>query len=88
MSIMNMLDYYPIIQKEYATLNDIKLITNCNNSDSYIIMYDLVHECKKKNCKYFINNNNIFIPMTMFIDYFKLNVDRLRRYHNSLSEFF
>lgn len=88
MKLLNMLDYYPCVNKSFTNYEDIKKLMNNDFRQMCTIIIELIKDCNKNNIKYYMTNNNIYIPSTVVSNYFNLNVKNLKKYHDSLDEFF
>ncbi len=87
MRFMSLLDYYWVIDKEFADKKDVIKLIGCSEVEAVCILNEVIKN-KEDNYKYYKTKDNIIIPMYIFIKYFKLNNERIIKYHNSLCEFF
>lgn len=86
---MKYLDFFYDIQKEWATEKEVSKICSCSRSDADLILQELEYEAQSRNIKTFKQNNQIYIPMSLFLEYIgDAKVDRINRYHQSLIEFY
>ena len=86
---MKYLDFFYDIQKEWASEQEISKICSCSKSDAFLILQELESKAKNRNLNTFRKNNQIYIPMTLFLEYIgDTRVDRIKRYHRSIIEFY
>ena len=67
---MKYLDFFYDIQKEWATEKEVSKICSCSRSDADLILQELEYEAQSRNIKTFKQNNQIYVPMSLFLEYF------------------
>ena len=84
--MLRMLDFFKLINKRWATYKDVKVYLKCSNEEAFYYMQVLQNEARKRNL-YVPKTKMIYVPMKVFIDYFHIDINLQKRYHNSLCEF-
>lgn len=81
---MNLIDFFDILTLDYAGLEEVQFFSGLNKENAKYLLQHLKELTKYKGLK--IKDNKI--PMTILVEYLNIDLNRVKKYHNEVMNFY